>query len=314
MSSDGALINKYRPQAFNEVVGNTLAVNALQAAIDGSSTPHAFLFSGPSGIGKTTLARIIGNHLQAHIEEVDAGTNSGIDATKAIVEISYFQPLMANKQVLIIDECHGISKQGWNPLLKLLEEPPDYLYLALCTTELEKVPETIRTRTLHTVLKPCSMREIEDLILLIADLEGWQLAGDVVNGLVGAATGQPRKAISYLQAGHSCQTREELSQVIAAVESESGAMLQLMNYLVKGGKDWKRCAAWLREVEDSEDAWSTCTRYQMNLMLREDTSEQQAQAAHRILDSLLFPRAGFDRKAQLVEAIAAFLWNTGEPF
>jgi DNA polymerase III gamma/tau subunit len=310
MSSDQALINKYRPQAFNEVIGNSLAVNALQAAVDGSSCPHAFLFSGPSGIGKTTLARIIGHHIEAHTEEFDAATNSGVDSTKAIVELSNFQPLTADKQLLIIDECHAISKQGWQPLLKLLEEPPDYLYVALCTTELDKVPETIRTRTFHTVLKPCSMREIEDFVGLVSELEGWTLNGDVLMSIVATATGQPRKALSILQAGHDCQTREELAQVVASVESESNSMFQLMNYLMQGGTDWNRCATFLNEVDDAEEAFSTCTRYLMARMLKPG-SNGQAQQAHRILDALLFPRTGYDKKAQLVVSVSAYLWNQG---
>lgn len=307
MGSETSIINKYRPAAFDEVLGNEKGIASLRAAVTGGTCPHGFLFSGPSGIGKTTLARIIATEVNGQVEEMDAATNSGVDATKAIVELSNFTPLFCERKVLIIDECHAISKQGWQPLLKLIEEPPAYLYIVLCTTELAKVPETIRTRCFHLALKPCKTNEIEDFVTTISEIEGWTVTNDVLMAIVQASTGQPRKALSLLQAGHLCTTRDELSQIVAAVESDSSPAIGLMQYLLTGGKHWGKVQGFLTAIEDDEEAWATATRFLLAVMLKSE--EAKAQVAHRILDALTFPRSGFDRKAQFAVCITAYLWN-----
>ena len=306
MSSE-AIINKYRPATFDEVIGNEVQIASLRDAVTGGTCPHGFLFSGPSGIGKTTLARIIAKNLEAAVDEIDAATNSGVDATRALVELSGYMPLASNKKLLIIDECHAISKQAWQPLLKLIEEPPDYLYIALCTTELSKVPETIRTRCFHTPLKNCKPNDIDSLLTVVCECEGWQIPDDVMGAIIQASTGQPRKALSILQAGHLCQTREDLAQVVAQVETEDSPVTKLMQFLVSGGKDWTKVSEWLAGIDDGDEAFAVGTRYLMAIMAK--SKEPQAQAAHRVLDALLFPRSGYDRKAQFFAAVGGFLWS-----
>jgi DNA polymerase-3 subunit gamma/tau len=149
------LVIKYRPKSFEEVIGHEDMLMALLRAISSDTCPHSFLFTGVSGLGKTTLARITAMELQADPLEIDAASNNGVDATRGLVELGQHMSMVGDgRRAIIIDECHTLSKQAWQPLLKLLEEPPDHLYIMLCTTELEKVPDTIRNRCFHVVLKP----------------------------------------------------------------------------------------------------------------------------------------------------------------
>jgi DNA polymerase III gamma/tau subunit len=307
MGSESALINKYRPLKFEEVIGNDLVVKSLRDAVDSQSRPHAYLFSGPSGIGKTTLARIVGLHIDAIIDEVDAATNSGIDATRAIVDLASFTPLMGSRKALVIDECHALTKPAWQALLKLVEEPPPYLYIMLATTELSKVPETIVTRCFHSVLRPCKPNEIDELLTLIAQCEGWNVDNEVMGAIIQSATGQPRKGISILQAGHACRNREELSQIVASIAAEKAPGLQLASYLMRGGRDWKMVKSLLAEIADYDEEYNTACGFLANRIL--DGEEGQARAAHTLLDALTFPRNGFNSKAKFVVAITSYLWN-----
>src|ERR1700740_2465875 len=118
------LITKYRPQSFDECIGNEVCIKALTAAVRCDTRPHTYLFTGPTGVGKTTLARIIAKEVNAFISEMDAASNSGVDDTRKIVEITKFKPVNEFPCcMIIIDECHALSKQAWQPLLKLTEEP-----------------------------------------------------------------------------------------------------------------------------------------------------------------------------------------------
>jgi DNA polymerase III gamma/tau subunit len=281
----------------------------LKDAVQSPSHPHSFLFSGPSGIGKTTMARIIGSVFNAHVNEIDAATNSGVDAMRTLVEYSGYQPLLAANELYIIDECHALTKAAWQALLKLIEEPPKCIYIALATTELTKVPETIRTRCYHVPLKPCKPTEIEDLLKFVCEVEQWQVNYDVLSAIIQAATGQPRKGLSYLQAGHICQTRDEVAQVVAQVDSESSPVSAMMYFLLKGGRDWTKVRSWLSEVVEGEEAFASATGYLINVMLKPDCAEETAKKAQAILDALFFPRSGFDRKGRFVAAITAYLWS-----
>ena len=137
---------KWRPQKLNDVISHAFVVSSLKALLKEKECPHSFLFTGPSGVGKTTLARIVASYLEAAVLEIDAATNTGIDAMRAVQDMARYKAIDNEKRVVIIDECHALSKQTWQSLLKIVEEPPAHLYWAFCTTEPDKVPATIKTR------------------------------------------------------------------------------------------------------------------------------------------------------------------------
>lgn len=306
-----SLINKYRPDEWGEFVGNTESVNALQRALKtASARPHAYLFTGPSGIGKTTAARILSKHFEADITEVDAASNNGVEAMRSLVEFSQYMGLTGSgARLLIIDECHALSKAAWQAILKLLEEPPQHLYLALCTTELIKVPETIITRCYHTVLRAIKPAEMEDLLEAVCHAEGWKPNQDVFALVVRAATGQPRKALSILQSVHDAFSLDEAKRIISLVDA-SDPMKELLQHLIAGKKEWKVIQPLLRRLEDDsfDEAVIPAGRYIMGALLNCEEAGR-AQRIWQLLEALLFPSETWDKKAAFIAAIGRMIWS-----
>jgi len=304
------LITRYRPSTFEEVLGHDDQVNALKRVLKTDTRPHAYLLTGPSGIGKTTIARIIATAIDAEVLEIDAASNSGIDAVRQLNELGQHMSLYgADARMFIIDECHGLSRPAMQALLKLLEDPPEHLYLALATTELQRIPETILTRCYHIPLRPIKPTEIEDLLSVICECENWTPNPDVLQMIVQGSTGQPRKALSLLQACYDAPSREEAKRIIALLET-SEPLLDLLRILVSGRRDWKLVQSYLEQIDDAdfEEASVGAGRYIINAMLKEP-EEKKAASMWALLEALVYPTATFDRKASFFAAIGRYLWT-----
>lgn len=217
-----ALYRSYRPGKFLEVVGQKPIIKTLQNAIKENKTSHAYVFSGPRGIGKTTIARIFAkavnceqsdngepcnicknclaviNDSTTDIIELDAASNNGVDDMRDILEKVNFLPSFLKKKVYIIDEAHMLTQSSFNALLKTLEEPPSYVVFIFATTEPNKLPATILSRCQRFNFKPLTQKEIKDNLRYICTEENILITDEALDCISEAAEGGMRDALSIL--------------------------------------------------------------------------------------------------------------------
>lgn len=219
-----ALYRRYRPQKFQDVIGQDHVTKPLMAALRGERTAHAYLFSGPRGCGKTTSARILARCLNCEqgptdtpcgecdscrelsvsgsgsldVIEMDAASHGGVDDARELVERATFAPARDRYKIFIVDEAHMVTNQGFNALLKLVEEPPDYIKFIFATTEPEKVIPTIRSRTHHYPFRLVPPELLEELMSGLCTEEGVEIGAGVLPLVVRAGAGSVRDSLSVL--------------------------------------------------------------------------------------------------------------------
>ncbi len=217
-----SLYRKYRPITFDAVVGQETVVRILKGSVDTGRMSHAYLFAGPKGTGKTTVARILAKALNCEkgptshpcmecehckaitagtdvdVIEIDAASNRGIDEIRELRESTRFVPANSRKKVFIIDEAHMLTQFAWNALLKTLEEPPEYVVFILATTEPEKLPETILSRCQRFDFKRISDAAMVTYLQGIRDVEAPHITDEALRQIVALSGGSMRGAIGLV--------------------------------------------------------------------------------------------------------------------
>jgi DNA polymerase-3 subunit gamma/tau len=255
-----ALYRKYRPQGFDEVVGQEAVVRTLQNAVEHDQVRQAYLFAGPRGTGKTSMARIlakalncagtpgpspspdktcpvclaIANGTSLDVVEMDAASQRGIDDVREIRERVVLQPVEGRYKIYILDEAHQLTDAAWQALLKLIEEPPPHLVFVFCTTELQKVLATVRSRCQTFVFQRPRLQEVVTLLRRVAEGEGIQAQDSALSLIARSARGSFRDAVSTLDqlaaATHNSIDAQSVLQLVGAVEEES--LLRLCDMVV----------------------------------------------------------------------------------
>jgi len=306
------LIVRHRPKVFAEICGHQEAIAALQRRLAEPGAPHTYLLTGPSGVGKTTIARLIAGGFGAAITEVDAATHTGVEAMRGLVDDSAYLAAGTTRRMIIVDECHRLSPSAWDAALKTLEEPPEHLYWALCTTELHRVRDTVVTRSYHIPLDRLSDQAIEEFLLDIMIAEGWTetVRPEVFRLVAIEAQGSPRQALTLLQTCYDAPDIAEAQRIIA-LQSSTEPMRQILAMLVDGRGKWAAIQPMLAQLSDSdfsEGALIGACRYVI-AALNHQTDERRARRLWELLAALTYPSHGHDPKSLFYAAVGRILWG-----
>jgi DNA polymerase III subunit gamma/tau len=269
-----ALYRKYRPQSFEEVVGQEAVVRTLSNAIGTDAVRQAYLFAGPRGTGKTSMARILAKCLNCaqgptttpdgtchacraiaagtslDVIEMDAASQRGIDDIREIRDRVVLQPVEGRYKVYILDEAHQLTDAAWNALLKLIEEPPPHLVFVFCTTDLSKVLPTVRSRCQTFVFQRPRLQDLVKVLRQIADAEGIDAPDQALALVARSGRGAYRDAVSTLDqlasATGSKVTVQSVLELLGTVEEE--ALFRLCDLVID--RDTAGALTYLEELAE----------------------------------------------------------------
>lgn len=232
------MANKYRPQTFEDVIGQESIVKILERQLELGEFKNCYMFCGSSGCGKTTLARIFANRINGGVGypiEIDAASNNGVDNVKNIVAEASERSLSGKYKIYIIDECHSLTNQAWQAFLKCIEEPPTFTIFMFATTDPQKVPDTIMNRCMRFDLRKIPSELIVSRLTYICNKEGFTNFEETVDLISKMCKNQCRDAISMLDKVAAYSTNFDFSvssDILGGISYET--YFDLINALIDG--------------------------------------------------------------------------------
>lgn len=219
-----SLYHTYRPKDFSEVMGNVETVQALKAAVEKDDPPHAYLFVGPYGCGKTSLARLTANKLGCtgdDYREVDSASFRGIDTIRDIRRQASFMGMNGGRRAWLLDECHQITGMAAEAMLKMLEDPPEHSFFMLATTEPQKLLETVKSRCALFQVSLLNDIQMKRLLRQVVQAEKQTLEKDIYDRIVIDAQGHARNALQILEQVLDAPEEDRLKIAQRSAEQQS---------------------------------------------------------------------------------------------
>ncbi len=235
----GSLANKYRPKDFDDVVEQSAVVSILKRQLETDNIKNCYLFTAQAGVGKTSLGRIIARKLNPDLAptEIDAASNNSIDDIRKLIEDCQVKPLVGYYKIVILDECHALSNSAWQGLLKLIEEPPKNVVFIFCTTDSQKIPETILSRVQRFDLQRISLggiiNRLKDIISKESKEHNITYTEDALEYIAKIADGGLRSALSTLDKCLSYSLDINITNVLISIGKDYYTdFITLTNYIV----------------------------------------------------------------------------------
>ena len=254
-----SLYRKYRPQKFDQIIGQYFIVKTLQLSILNNNISHAYIFSGSRGTGKTSIAKIfakaincenfkndicdnckicnsINKNTNIDIVELDAASNNGVNEIKELIDTVKYSPTESKYKVYIVDEAHMLSTSAWNALLKTIEEPPKHVVFIFATTEFHKIPSTIVSRCQRFDFSKLTIKELEDLISYVSQNENILISNSARNKIALLSNGGARDCLSILDQLSNYTNNninvEDIDNLFGLISNNY--IIELLNFLIKG--------------------------------------------------------------------------------
>ncbi len=308
-----SLHTKYRPATFDEVLGQDATVRSLKRVVKDARS-HSFLFTGPSGTGKTTLARILAAEFAGvtrsavNLEEIDGASKSGADDARELVQRTLYRAIGGSPtKFVIIDEAHRLSAAAWTVLLKPVEEPPAHVYYAFCTTDVAKIPKAIITRCLRYDLKPVKEEAILDLLVRVVDTEKFTIDDDILESIAEASLGSPRQALVFLEACLSAKSVSDARDIMRQ-GGQSKELVDMARWLVSGkAQSWAEATKFLKafEGQEAEGCRIVMVNYLAAVLMK--ATDKTAPRLLRLLEAFKEPYNSSDKLAPLIYSVGLAL-------
>lgn len=294
------------------MIGQDAVVKSLKTSLADKARPHSFLFTGDSGTGKTTLARIVAAQLGVepnNLIEIDAATNNGIEVMRDIMgPLRYHGFGETPNKAVILDEAHMLTKQAWASLLKSVEEPPPHVFFMFCTTDAGKVPENIATRCLRYSLKLLPHDDLMDLLEGVCDDEGLKTDQKILSLIAQSCNGSPRMALVMLATVHDCDDLDEAARLLET-PLDNKEVIDLCRQLVRGDLTWQKLTQTLKAMGEmpAESIRIVIVNY-LNACLLGAKSDRDAMRLLDMLECFTKPGQPSDKMAPLLIAFGRFIF------
>jgi len=307
-----------RPTELKDIVGNSATIGTLNKMLRKSSgdRPHAILLKGPTGCGKTTIARILAKEFGSTSDstiELNAANTRGIDTIREITSISSFRGLGGTTKTYIMDESHQFSRDAQEALLKLLEDTPLHCYYILCTTIPENIIQTIRNRCTEYEVSLLTDKEIKEVLKRACDSQKLSVHQDIIEGIILTCEGSPRAALVSLEQVSNVTNVEEALEVLARGTEKDVNLLELLKLLVMGPgqreKKWKLIIEKFSGIdEDPEKIRRSILAFLFNKLRKQDKVEDVKDIAH--LMKIFSTSVYYGGKSQLASFVVRSCFET----